>query len=283
MTWARFDDNHTDWKVWEGVSYAARWHYQALVELCCRQERWDGRIPLGTARRASDVEDPDGCIAELTAATGLLEQTEDAVVLLRIEDHVPPPSVRKNAELSKIRMQRHRKHKAGDHSTCLPETCSEAAPRNGDAEVTRNTGTMVPSRPGPKGQGTGRTGQANASSVTRNPSRSGSGYGPKQPDGTTYPGTWRRSKQEWVRLLAFPPWTIPRPKDDPNAFDLLLALSDPALEGLVEERVLPTIDENELGGANWRDVKGDKRTVPGAKIRAAALRRLRDDEEVGAA
>ena len=137
MTWGRYDDSFTDWPLWESVSLAARWHYVALVQLCCRQQRWDGRVPIGAARRASDVTDPDRCHDEL-AAVDLLKTDGQSVTLLRIDEHVPPPWIRNETENARIRMQRSRKHKAGDHSACLPGHCPEAAVTDG---VTRNTGT----------------------------------------------------------------------------------------------------------------------------------------------
>lgn len=161
MSWGRFDDLFTEWPEWDGVSYPARWHYMGLVGKCSRSQRWDGRLPLKTARRASDVDDPDACHAEL-AEVGLLRLMDGAVVVVRIDQHVPPAYIRENSEKSKIRMRRNRAHKKGDHSLCLPENCPGAvAPDAVTGFVTRNTGT-----------GQDRTGQA-STATTNPPSKTG--------------------------------------------------------------------------------------------------------------
>jgi hypothetical protein len=151
MSWGRYDDNFADWPLWESVSYAARWHYIALVQTCCRLERWDGRLTLAAARRASDVGNADACHDELVGVD-VVKVDGRELVLLRIDEHVPPPWVRKNAEDAKVRMRRMRKHRAGDHSECLPEKCPDASVTE---IVTGNTGT---GRDGP-----GRDGETNYS------------------------------------------------------------------------------------------------------------------------
>lgn len=152
MSWTRLDDRWTEWPIFEGIPHATRWHYLCLVQLCSRTDRLDGRLSSTAARRASDVEDPTKALAELVAA-GLVLSEDHGFRLPFIADHVPPPSVRKNAEATRERMRRHRAHKAGDHSLCLPEHCppahrvTDAVTRNDviaervTNEVTRNTGT----------------------------------------------------------------------------------------------------------------------------------------------
>jgi hypothetical protein len=89
VSWGRYDDNYCDWPLWEHVSFAARWHYQALVQTCCRLEQWDGRLTLTVARRVSDVGHADACHDEL-AAVDLVKVDGGQLVLLRIDEHVPP-------------------------------------------------------------------------------------------------------------------------------------------------------------------------------------------------
>jgi hypothetical protein len=121
VSWVRYDDTFTGRPAWDGVSYEARWLYIALVEVCCRQERLTGVLPYGVAQRASDVPHPDACLVELVSA-GWLKCDDDTVTLLSIDDHIPPPSVRLNAQRSKERMRRMRErkrlHSLGDHSHC---------------------------------------------------------------------------------------------------------------------------------------------------------------------
>ena len=158
MTWSRFDDGWVERPVWESVSFEARWHYKCLIQYCSRTRRYDGRIPLSTALRCSDVPDPGECHGVLEAHS-LIECRGDVVVLVEIDEHIPPPSVRENAEQSKIRMARMRKHRNGDHSDCLPEHCESPTVTG---VVTRNT------RTGQDRLSTPTTGVPVGESVTRN-------------------------------------------------------------------------------------------------------------------
>lgn len=124
MSWTRLDDSWTDLPELEDQPYDTRWHYLAMVQFCSRTKKYDGVLRMADARRASDVHEPDRCIQELVAV-GLVEEISTGMFkLLRIDDHIPPPSVRENAERTKERMQamRQRKslHAVGNHSECLP-------------------------------------------------------------------------------------------------------------------------------------------------------------------
>lgn len=158
MVWVRYDDTFHQRPVWDGVSYEARWHYQCLVEECSRTERWDGELPLTRALRASDVSDPEGCLAELEAigyvtvtrngdATSAVTGDAVTVTVTRIKEHVPPKSIRNNAADSAVRMRRYRAHKQGKHHLCLPKNCPDAPAENATrppddtGRVTRNPGT----------------------------------------------------------------------------------------------------------------------------------------------
>jgi hypothetical protein len=165
VTWSRFDDRWADRPVWESVDLASRWHYLCLIQSCSRNERYDGIVPLKLARRASDVDDPDECHAVLEAHS-LLEIRGDEIRIVEIDEHVPPPSIRNNAEASKVRMARMRKHKNGDHSDCLSESCPQV-PVTGF--VTRNTGTgqdgqLPEEQPTEEAESVTRNGVGNASS-----------------------------------------------------------------------------------------------------------------------
>lgn len=160
MSWTKLDDRWTDSTDFEDLPHATRWHYLAMIQFCSRTEKFDGVMRYTDARRCSDVDDPNVALDALASA-GLLRLDEDRVHVLRIEDHVPPPSVRKNAEQTKVRMQRMRKHKNGDHSMCSPEKCPHA-PGAVTGPVTRNTGT------GQDGTGRALTGESSASASARN-------------------------------------------------------------------------------------------------------------------
>lgn len=152
MTWTRLDDRWTESPEFDKLGGEISWHYLCMIQYCSRAEKYDGRMPTRRALRCSPAEDPDAALAALEQA-GLVRVDGGEVIVLRIEEHVPPPSVRESSEKTKLRVQRHRKHKNGDHSTCLPEHCDQAprepVTRDVTGDVTRYTGT-----------GRDRTGQA---------------------------------------------------------------------------------------------------------------------------
>jgi len=137
MSWTKLDDRWTDRPVFESIDHEARWHYLALIQTCSRDSRTDGVLPIGRARRASDVADPDRA-HQVLEEHSLVELTKDTVRVVEIGEHIPPPHIRQASEKAKVRMKRMRAHKAGDHSLCLPDNCESAhVPRH----VTGNTGT----------------------------------------------------------------------------------------------------------------------------------------------
>lgn len=149
MSWTRLDDAWTDMPELAVLDLAARWHYLALIQFCSRTERIDGVMKRADARRCSDVDDPGTALAALLSAGLLAALPGNDVKVVRIADHIPPPSVRKASEAAKLRKRRERAHKAGDHSSCLPENCDQAPgsppvdPVTGEVtvDVTRDIGT----------------------------------------------------------------------------------------------------------------------------------------------
>lgn len=154
MTWTRLDDSWTDSPELAEVDYPARWHYLSMIQLCSRTARYDGVLRTADARRASDVPDPSQALDALAGA-GLVVATEGGVKLPRIDEHIPPPSVRNQAANAAKRKRRSRAHRNGDHSECYTDHCDHAPPGNGPAptgkpgpspapvtpHVTRDTGT----------------------------------------------------------------------------------------------------------------------------------------------
>lgn len=133
MTWTRLDDNWLADEAFDGLDVPTMWHYLNMIQFCSRGKRYTGVIPLAHARTCSIVEDPLGAIAALIDA-GLVENVDGATLrVVRIDEHVPPPSVREAAAATKVRVARHRKHKNGDHSECLPEKCSHLRNASGNA------------------------------------------------------------------------------------------------------------------------------------------------------
>jgi len=137
MTWTRLDDRWTDCTKLADLPYEVRWHYLSMIQFCSRTDRLNGVLTLKDARRCSDIDDPDEAHRALVGV-GLLEALDGLLRLVEIDEHVPPPSVRNQAEKTKIRMRRSRGHKAGDHSMCLPQHCEKAPVTS---QVTRNPGT----------------------------------------------------------------------------------------------------------------------------------------------
>jgi len=150
MTWTRLDDHWTEQKAIADLSLAARWHYLCLIQLCSRSDRYDGVVRMVDSLRCSDVEDPKVAMNEIHQA-GLVKRIDDrSIVLVFIDQHVPPPSVRKKAESDRVRKQRQRLHEAGDHSTCYRQRCDlgvldEPEPRRQSRDMSRVTVTPEPS------------------------------------------------------------------------------------------------------------------------------------------
>lgn len=118
MTWTRLDDRWTDSPALEEVSFEDRWHYLAMIQRCTRTETYDGTLRAVDARRCSDHPDPAGAIARLTEA-GLVEVVQGGKYrVLAIDDHTPPPWVRKKTERDRDDKRRKRAHDVGDHSLC---------------------------------------------------------------------------------------------------------------------------------------------------------------------
>lgn len=145
MTWTRLDDTWTDLPELAVLRFDIRWHYLAMIQFCSRTKRYDGVLKLADARRCSDVDDPAAAITELTSAGLLVQLSPSSIKVGRIDDHIPPPSVREHSAKTKIRMSRHRRHKNGDHSDCIPGNCDQVKVDTTTGEVTgdvtRNPGT----------------------------------------------------------------------------------------------------------------------------------------------
>lgn len=157
MSWTRLDDRWTDLPEIAALPFEVRWHYLAMIQFCSRTGRFDGVLKLTDARRCSDVEDPADAVAQLQTAGLLAPAGERMLKVVRIDEHIPPPSVREHSARTKVRMQRHRKHKNGDHSECLAGNCDQVQIDTVTGEVTdavtRNPRT-----------GQDRTGQDNSGS-----------------------------------------------------------------------------------------------------------------------
>lgn len=149
MSWASYGDQFTRQAQWDHVSYEARWHYLALVEECVRAHRWDGRLPLNVARRASDVPDPDKAHTELERV-GFAYVVADTVELPYIGHHIPPPGQRPDTLLPRKRENqaeyRRRRCERGEHSKdCPATTCPEKQSRRVTDRVAGNADAFVAS------------------------------------------------------------------------------------------------------------------------------------------
>lgn len=140
MSWTRLDDRWTEATEFDDLDHATRWHYLAMIQFCSRTEKFDGVMRLVDAKRCSDHPDPAQALNSLQSAE-LIQSLSGSVKVLKIEEHIPPPSVRQEAENARIRKQRNRLHKNGDHSMCSEKHCDEKTRRDVTGHVTRDTGT----------------------------------------------------------------------------------------------------------------------------------------------
>lgn len=153
VTWTRLTDNFVEDKAFEGLTAEVRWHYLCLIQYCSRTGRYDGCVTRYNARYVSGSEpsSPDDVVAALVKAELLVESPEDGTMLIvRIDEHIPPPHMRDEQRKSstRARVQRHRDRKR-----------AEQTGENVTSE-TRYTRTG-PNRPGP---------DEDLGSVTRNDS-----------------------------------------------------------------------------------------------------------------
>ena len=142
MTWTRLDDTWTDNTILADLSFEDRWHYLALIQFCSRTKKFDGLVRAVDARRCSDHPHPDTAHTNLVNV-GLLVNMGKTFKVTQIDEHIPPPSVRENAEKSKVRMKRMRQHKVGDHSICLPDSCDQTGPSAPLAPTSKALGPVV--------------------------------------------------------------------------------------------------------------------------------------------
>ena len=156
MTWTRLDDTWTDQPALADLTYADRWHYLTMIQFCSRTKRYDGVFKMSDARRCSDIDDPARAIQNLASHELLTLLPDNMVKVGSIDEHIPPPSVRQEAERAKIRKRRSRAHKDGDHSMCLPENCDKVKVNTSTGEVTSHVTRDVTSD---IGTGQDRTGQ----------------------------------------------------------------------------------------------------------------------------
>jgi hypothetical protein len=126
VTWASYSDDFTGRPDWDGVSYPARWHYIAMVERVCRDQRWNGKLPRNIALRASDVPDPHEAVRELETFGWVADDGTD-VQLMYVEDHVPPQGQRPDHYLPRKRRNqaayRQRRCDEGKHDRHCPKGC----------------------------------------------------------------------------------------------------------------------------------------------------------------
>jgi hypothetical protein len=150
MSWASYGDDFTSRPFWDNCPPWARWHYISLVERCCRDRRWDGRLPLAAALRTSDSPQPEVDLKELEAR-GLVTITDDTVSIVYIDEHIPPPKSRPEAlaprKRENQRAHRQRQCDRGNHDPHCPKGCpargGSGSPSGSPAgsPVTPGTGT----------------------------------------------------------------------------------------------------------------------------------------------
>lgn len=162
MTWTRLGDNFYDRPDLGRVSRSARLLFVEML-VYCNRELLDGAFPAYMLRRVCDDPDALDLLAELETA-GVVTAEGDDVLRVDWTDQEDGDVVRGRRERDAARQKRYRLrqelHRSGDHSQCDARHCKGVT-----SNVTRNdpshvTGVVTPSlpdptRPVPKGQGTG--------------------------------------------------------------------------------------------------------------------------------
>jgi len=126
VSWLSFDDGYTRERVWDDIPYDTRWLYHAIVETCCAERRYDGRLRWSAALRCSDVPEPDRAVKELIKA-GLLDDLGGEVEVRHIDNFLPPEGQRPENLLARKRANqreyRRRKCERGEHDRHCPREC----------------------------------------------------------------------------------------------------------------------------------------------------------------
>lgn len=130
MTWTRLDDNWQADPAFDRLDIHARWHYLMMIQFCSRGKRYDGVMPLAEAETCSTAPDRTSIIGKLILAGLVVNIDGEMLRMVRIADHIPPKSIR---ESSQKRVSRHRRHRDGDHSECLPKSCLDVRNEAGNA------------------------------------------------------------------------------------------------------------------------------------------------------
>ena len=201
MTWVSFDDGYTRERVWDGVPHDTRWHFHAIVELCCASRRYDGRLRWADALGCSDVPHPVRSVKELVTA-GLLLDLGAMVEVENIDDFLPPEGQRPGNLLARKRRNqaayRRRKCDNGKHSKDCPADCPVKAQRAAERVTARVAGNAGSGRDGtgrsPKTVGQGQSteptsrvrgaeGYAAGGGLTATPLQSLRDHNGSEPDG----------------------------------------------------------------------------------------------------
>ncbi|MDE0775547.1 MAG: hypothetical protein OSB43_04645 [Nocardioides sp.] len=130
----------------------------------------NGVVPRRRLRKLWPVDDLDQAVERLTEA-GELEDQGDDVLFVRWRDFIlAEDEVEAIREASRVRTERSRRHRKGDHTMCRADYCGAAKrheSRNGDA--TAHVSDGHPTRPDPTrplGRGEGEGAQAGSAGAT---------------------------------------------------------------------------------------------------------------------
>lgn len=162
MTWTKLGDDYADRLEDFDLSPAACWLHTAAL-IYCNRVGSDGRVRFSRLSRIASIEGIDDCAAELEQC-GLWTRLEgEDAWQIPWTDQESAEDVEKRRDAAADRQRRSRKHRAGDHSLCLPKFCSRAVASDGQSgtvPVTRDSHRQSrfpdPTRPAPKGAGQGR-------------------------------------------------------------------------------------------------------------------------------
>jgi len=136
VTWVKLDDRWTDEAVIQGLTFQTRWHYLGMLSWCCRMDAYDGALRLVDALRASDVDDPAACIAELVDVGLLATDAHGSVRLTQMERHALPPHLR-DSRRKQGQRERKQRQRTRDNDRDVTRDASN------DRDVTRDTGVGV--------------------------------------------------------------------------------------------------------------------------------------------
>ena len=149
MTWAKLGDTFIDDPDLLALPRGVRLLHVEAIVWCCKHLT-DGQIRGHVLPRLTDEPDPLGAAAQLVAAGFWRTSGEGWEVVGFLDDQPSRQQVEQRHEDSRLRQERSRRHRAGDHSQCMRgRYCPEGAVTRDSSRDSHGLSPSESQRPDP--------------------------------------------------------------------------------------------------------------------------------------